>query len=581
MKKLLLSLVFVLLISTIGFAAPQDPVIVAPLAFNDFPAGNIVVDGTCNSGNTDDIAISGDAPASTVPCTTNAWTYTWVLPADTETVNYDLTFTATKDAVNSAPVTNTFDVDTKDPVITISSPTEGATVNAPVQFVTISGTIADSNMALVGPTINDNRFTISNFDSVLKTFTFRNNTNVDGAVAVIVSYTDDLTNTGQSGVRSFTVSLAQQSKTLTVTSSAPTPAAGAAFTVTGVAKVDTIATDLAVVPTVTETGVLNWCGAATKTTTGTYTVSCTVPAATAGGTSNTITLNGTLEGDAVTGFVTVTTPAPTTGFELVNPNILNTNVNKDISYTFKVKFKDAGTEKTDLNVTISGSAGCTGTMAYTGGSYQKACTLSTVGNKTIIFSTTYNSQYYSKTIYFNVNGTTNGTIDTLKVLFTFPSSNAIIEPGKVVLFMVDVTDNLGYGITNATVKLKTPGGEFPMEDLGNKQYKYSYTLPADFTSYTFEVTATKGSDSGKATKLLSMADQTYTVTLTAPQTIYKIGDKFKFKAVVKSGTIALAEATITAKVNGNAITFTEDTNNTGTYYSEEYEVVPEDGKTKN
>ena len=589
MKRLFSFLMFIILISMIGFAAPEDPVITAPLAFNDFPAGNIVVDGTCNSGNTDDIAISGDAPATTVPCDADAWTYTWVLPDDTETANYDLTFTSTKDVDSSNPVTNTFDVDTKDPEIFTDF--DSATVcGAPK--ITIEFTTTDIFAGAWADTFNPDP--VPNWTCTqgpANTYTCEFATPFVNLPNGLVLYQIDLQDQGgnsatpKTGQFTYAKECAETTKTLAVTStggiSVSKQPGSAVFDVTFETRDDGTPVVPGVGPTKSLNASTGWCNnnIVANGGDGKYKISCQVPADATIGHFQDLKLDATIAGEAKTATVRLTV-ASNVQFERVAPATTSMTAKKGDVYLFKVKLKEGTSYLTDKTVTIGGTEGCTGTMIFTGtgssGSYQANCTLNTIGNKTVTFSSTYGSVTTMSTD-IEVTGNTT-TTDGLVLSFTRPSSVDSIVAGNVLLFITTVKDG-AFGVTGATVEITTPSGKKAMEDLDNGQYKLAYVLPSTFSSYTFSITATKDSKTGTATKAISLADVEYDVTLSAPLAIYEIGDKVKFTAEVKMGTSYVEDASISAKVNGKTIDF-EETDTGGEYISDEYEIVAKDGVLK-
>lgn len=99
-----------------------------------------------------------------------------------------------------ATQTNAVVVDNTPPTVTITNPTSGAFVASPVW---INGTVADANIGSGQPTINDSRFTLSQWVGTTGKFAFKASL-ADGAVSAAVNFTDAAGNSG-SGTVTFTV----------------------------------------------------------------------------------------------------------------------------------------------------------------------------------------------------------------------------------------------------------------------------------------------------------------------------------------------------------------------------------------
>jgi hypothetical protein len=105
---------------------------------------------------------------------------------------------------NTTTQTNAVVVDNTLPIVTITSPVSGENVTSPIW---INGTVTAIDMGTNQPTINDTRFTLTQWVSTTGAFSFSNNTDIPiGSLAVNVTFTDLAGNVGTQTV-TFTANI--------------------------------------------------------------------------------------------------------------------------------------------------------------------------------------------------------------------------------------------------------------------------------------------------------------------------------------------------------------------------------------
>jgi len=98
-------------------------------------------------------------------------------------------------------------IDNTPPVINVTYPSNYLSAESYLKISTIwvNGTVKETNMGVLEPSINDTRFSLYYWSSVTGAFAFKNNTDIpDGSIFVMVSFTDLAGNIG-SDVAAFTL----------------------------------------------------------------------------------------------------------------------------------------------------------------------------------------------------------------------------------------------------------------------------------------------------------------------------------------------------------------------------------------
>ncbi|RKI74055.1 cell envelope biogenesis protein OmpA, partial [Corallococcus sp. AB049A] len=504
--------------STFTVAVPAPTVAIStPANGSTTNNPNVTVTGTAANATTVTLTFQG---TNYGPITVTGGNWSQALPGPLADGTYSVTAVSTNaQGTNSSPATSTFTVDQTPPVVAISTPSDGTTINTP--NVTVTGTSTDAAFVTLvfegtsyGPITVD---ASGNWSFPLP------GPLADGTYTVTATATDSAGNQSTPDSSTFTVD--QTAPTVAIS----TPADG-----------DVIGTS-----TVTVTGTSSGATSVTLTFEGndygpiavdasgnwSYTLPVSVPEGThtvtavstdaAGNTST--PASSTFTVDLTVPTVAITTPANGTSVNTSTVTVTGTTTNAtSVMLTFE------GTSYGPITVDASGNWSFPLPGTLTEGSYTvTAVSTNGAGTNSATATSTFTVDLTAPTVAISTPAD-GSTVNTPNVTVTGTSTGA-----------TSVT--LTYGGTNY--------GPIPVDGAGN----WSYPLPVSLTDGSYTVTVVATDAAGNTS---TPDDTTFTVDLTAPEV--------DITSPLDNATVASNTVTVTGtSVGATFVTLTFEGNDYG------------------